>query len=397
MFFVAILLLSMIGYIATDVYLPSMPSIVQELSTTKKLVQFTFVAYLLPFGISQLYYGPLSEKIGRKKTVLYALIFMVVGSVICIFSPNIYILILGRFLEGVGVGAGTVVCRAILRDVYKGDALSQVGAHLSIGQSVCASGAPLVGGYIQQYLGWRYNFVFIVLYTVINIFIVYFFLKETHKDFNPHADKVSHLTEKYISIIKNPIFMSYAGCGTCAFGGLAAYLILSPFLFQNVLALTSVEYGWLAIYISVGICIGGFINSIFVKKIGRHQLLRFGAFAQILGGIAMLLPVFFGTLNVACIIVPMVIYMFGNGLVFTNTFAGAFHFFTNAGFAGALYGAIQILGGTLFAVIMSFIHADDQMPLAIILVIVGIITFILQKIGHTLTLKHEKKSKPSLD
>lgn len=391
MFFIALLLLASIGFIATDVYLPSLPFIVEELSTTKELVQLTLAAYLLSFGISQIYYGPLSEKIGRKKTVLYGLIFMMVGSVICIFSPNIYTLILGRFLEGMGIGAGSAVFRAILRDTYHGDDLSQKGSYIAIGNSFCMSAAPVLGGYIQYYLDWRYNFVFIAIYTIFIILMVYFFLKETHKSFNPHAVKVSNLIEKYVSLVKSPIFMGYVGCATCTFGGLSAYLTQSPFLFQNVLKLSSVEYGWLAIFISIGLCLGGVTNSFLVKKVGRHQLLKIGTFFQITSGIVMLVPAFFGSFNVPVIMIPMLIYMFGAALVFTNSFAGAFHFFSKiAGFAGALYGTFQILGGTFFAVIMSFAHAKDQTPLAIVLTLVGIINFLLQRLGHKFTLKCEK-------
>ena len=391
MFFLVLLLLSSIGFIATDIYLPSLPFIVRDFAITKTLVQLTLASYLLSFGLSQLYYGALSEKIGRKKTVGYGLFLMLIGSITCIFSPSITFLIIGRFIEGAGLGATASIFKAILRDVYKGDDLSQKGSYVAVCTAIGMSAAPAIGGYIQYYLDWRFNFVFISIYTVLLLILVYFFLGETHKAMNPKAIKWSNLIEKYMRLIRSPIFMGYTGCGTLTFGGLTAYLTVSPFLFQNVLGLTSVEYGWLAIFISIGLGFGGVANSFFVKKVGRHQLLKIGTLIQGIAGVLMLALSLIGKMNVTVIMVPMLIYMFGAGFVFTNAFAGAFHFFSSiAGYAGALYGTIQVFGGTVFAVIMSFVYSRTQIHLAIALIVVGALNFFLQKMGHKFTLECEK-------
>lgn len=337
-------------------------------------------------------FGPLSDKIGRKKVVVYGLIIMIFGSVICAVSPNITLLISGRFIEGFGVGAASAVFRAVLRDVYKGDELSQKGSYLAVASAFTVSAIPAVGGYIQRYLGWRFNFVFIILYAVCTILLTHFYLKETNKNLNPQATKLSNILSKYRYLLSSTIFLGYAGCGILVFGGLTAYLSVSPFLFQNVIGLSSVQFGWLAIFIAVGLGVGAISNSIFVQKVGRHRMLKYGTYFQISSGALMLLPALFGEIDVLFIMVPMLIYMLGAGLVFSNAFAGASHFFSHiAGFTGALYGCCQIIGGTITSSIMAALHAKDQIPLAVTLLLVGIFSFFFQKLGHHFTLKCEKK------
>ncbi|NGX48079.1 MAG: Multidrug resistance protein D [Chlamydiae bacterium] len=390
LFILVILMFGSIGFVATDLYLPSLPSIVTGFSTTKAYVQLTLSFYLLFFGVSQFFYGPLSEKVGRKKVVLYGLSLTIVGSIVCIFSPNIGVLIVGRSIEGLGVGAGATMMRVILRDLYIGDELAKKGSYIATGTGVFMAGAPIIGGYIQDFFGWRFNFVFIVLYTLMGILIVSKFLPETIKELNPHAIKAKNMLNKYFLLIKSPIFMGYAGCGCLTFSGLAAYLAISPFLFQNVIGITPVQYGWLALFIATGLASGGLVNSLVIRYFGRHKLLKFGTLLQILAGIAMLVLGIFRFLNIWSVMIPMLTYMFAAGFVFTNAFAGAFHFFSKmAGFAGAIYGGLQILGGTVVTIIMAASHARNQIPLAITLLCIGIFSYFLQKLGHQFTLKKD--------
>jgi len=191
-FILVILMLGSIGFVATDLYLPSLSSIVKDFSTTKAYVQLTLSFYLLFFGVSQFFYGPLSDKVGRKKIVLYGLSLTIVGSIVCVFSPNVGVLIVGRSIEGFGVGAGATMMRAILRDLYVGDELAKKGSYIATGTGVFMAGAPIIGGYIQDFFGWRFNFVFIVLYTLMGILIVSKFLPETIKELNPHAIKAKN-------------------------------------------------------------------------------------------------------------------------------------------------------------------------------------------------------------
>lgn len=387
----AVLILGGAGPVATGLYLPSLPSILEDFETTQAIVQLTLSSYLISFGASQLFYGPLSDQIGRKRVVLFGLFLAILGCLVSIFSWNISVLVAGRFIQGLGFGSGMAVMRAILRDAYQGDRLAKNGSYVSVGSAVFMAAAPIVGGYIQSYISWQFDFVFIILYCLLALFVVIYFLPETNRDLNPKALCYETIRSNYRELFTSPVFMGYAACSSLTFSGLAAYLAVSPFLFQKVMGLSSVLYGWLAIFIAAGLASSALINSFLVRKVGRPALLRWGSYLEIFAALLMLIPVFFDLLTVWLVMIPMLIYMLGAGFVFSNSFAGAFHFYGSiAGFAGAAFGSLQVLGGAIASTIMMLLHANDQMPLALFLFISSALCFFFQKLGHRFSLRQDK-------
>ncbi len=386
-FFLAVFFLSSIGLIATDIYLPSLPIIERDLLTIPDVAKLTLTLYLITFSLSQLFYGPLSDRIGRRKTAFLGLLISLFGSFICTISFDISTLILGRMIQGLGLGAGSTLARAIRRDVHSGNDLAHFGSFIIIGTSITFALAPTIGGYIQHFIGWRYNFLLIMLYTLIGMVGIAFWLPETNKELNPLATKIKSMVHHYVVLLKSPIFMGYSLCSSLGFGGLTAYLTSSPFIFENILGLTPVGYGRLAIILALGLGLGGFYNQRMVKTKGRHKMLVIGVIAMALAALLMFsLALYF--MNIFVIMFPMLLYSFGAGITFTNAFAGAFHHFGRiAGFVGALYGCIQIFGGALASGTMAFISFNTQMPLCILLVVIGVATYFLQKWAYKFSLK----------
>lgn len=378
-FFPSILALSSISFFATDIYLPSFPAIQSDFQTLKSSVQLSFSLYLATWSLSQLFYGPFSDKIGRRKVVIGSLSFGFIGTLVCLFAPNITMLILGRILQGLGLGGSFVLFRSILRDSYSGDTLAHYASFIGVATAIFMAVAPSIGGYIQDFLGWRACFLFIALYTLGLLLAVLRFVPETNQHINPDAMKKKILLGNYFHLLKNPLFLGYALCSCLAFGGFSAYLTASPFLFEQVLKLSPVQYGWLAWIFGAGFGVGGLFNVLLVKKMGRHRSLVVGIVLVFLSGVLMLILSLFGFLSVWAIMIPMGIFALGAAPCFANSFAGAFQPFGKmAGAAGALFGCLQALGGSLTSALMSQLKESSQTPLAIVIIVVGISCYFAQ-------------------
>src|SRR5215469_18164067 len=152
---------SSLGMVASTIYVPSLPAIAAALETSISRVQLTFAAYLLAFAASMLVLGPLSDRYGRRRTIICGLALTAVSSIACAVSPTIDFLIFARIIQGMGACAGLVVGRAITREVWGREAAAQVIAGRAIAATLMQAFAPVLGGYLQGWFGWRSNFLVI--------------------------------------------------------------------------------------------------------------------------------------------------------------------------------------------------------------------------------------------
>src|SRR5437879_4010334 len=163
---------SSLGMVASTIYVPSIPAIASALETSIALVQFTFVGYLLAFALSMLVLGPLSDRYGRRQTIVGGLVLSALSSLACALSPTIEFLIAARVVQGVGACAGLVVGRAITRELWVGEAAAQVIAGRAIAATLMQAFAPVLGGFLQGRFGWRANFVVVAVITCVAIALV---------------------------------------------------------------------------------------------------------------------------------------------------------------------------------------------------------------------------------
>src|ERR1700745_26726 len=164
---------SSLGMVASTIYVPSIPTIAGAFETSIARVQLTFVGYLLAFAASMLVLGPLSDRYGRRRTIIFGLALSAVSSVACAASPTIDFLIAGRVAQGIGACAGLVVGRAITREVWGREAAAQVIAGRAIAATLMQAFAPVLGGYLQEWVGWRANFAVVAILALIAMLLVF--------------------------------------------------------------------------------------------------------------------------------------------------------------------------------------------------------------------------------
>ncbi len=373
--FLILVIIATLADITADMYVPSLPAITQALNSSASAVQLTLSFYLMGFGLAHLIYGPLSDRIGRRKPLLFGISLAVIGGVTALFANSVWVLIIGRLLQGCGLAACNAIGRALLRDVLSGTHLARIGSLMGMVMVFVMTASPTLGGYLQKYFSWRATFLVLSAYTAIVWLILYFKLPETNRNLNPTATRIKMMAQNYSLLIRNSSFLSYTLCASFAYAGILSYLTAAPFILQKVVGLTPVQFGWLSFVVGGSIFTSAYINSQMVMKKGIANMVLIGICCMLSGSLLMLLFASLGKINTVVIMLPVAIFCLGAGLCCANAQAGALLDVAHiAGIASALYGCFQIITAALASLIMATLHEVNQMPLALMLSILSLLS-----------------------
>lgn len=350
--------LGAIGQFATNIYLPSFPAIVRDLATAMPAVQLTLTAFLATMALTQLVYGPLADRYGRRRTLLTGLALYLVGSVICTLAPDVGTLTAGRIVQAGGAGAGVVVSRAIVRDCFEGAEIGRVMATMAIGFSLVPAVVPFLGGTIQAQAGWRWSFALATLLGVAITAIVVFRLPETNRS---HVERLhlGRIALAYLPVLRHAQAMGFAVAGMGAMGGLFAFYAGSPAVFIERLGISPAGYGFYPPISVAGFVIGGIAARRFARDMPEARLVTVGLLLLLAGALAMLLPPLLGFLHRFALTGAMVVFVAGLGIVMPISMAAGLRAFPErAGTAAALLGFLQMAAGAAGAALVSLLKHD---------------------------------------
>ena len=275
--------MAMLGPFAIDAYLPAFPSIEADLGASAIEVQQTLTAYMLAFAGMVLWHGALADAFGRRNIVLCSLVVFAVGTFGCAASHSVHHLWVFRILQGISAGAGTVVGRAIIRDLYAGAAAMRLLSMVTMIFSIAPAVAPVLGGWIVKYSHWRTIFLCLLVYTVVLFIACYRYLPETlppahRQPFNP-----GYLATNYGAIFRSPLFHMKSGIIAFNFAGLFLFITAAPVMLPVHLHLGPDQFAWLFVPSVLGIFLGALgANRIagritFVRQIGIGFCFLIGA------------------------------------------------------------------------------------------------------------------------
>ncbi|SFV15642.1 multidrug effflux MFS transporter [Pseudoduganella namucuonensis] len=268
--------LSMLGPFSIDAYLPAFPNIQASLHATPIEVQQTLTAYMLAFAAMVLWHGALSDAFGRRNVVLVSLVLFAIGTMGCAAASSVHYLWFFRVLQGVSAGAGVVVGRAIIRDLYADAQAARLLSMVTMIFAIAPAVAPVLGGMIVKHLDWRAIFLFLFVYTVLLFIVCYRRLPETlppHKrqPFNP-----KFLARNYGSILRSPLFHMKSGVVALNFAGLFVFITAAPEMLPNQLHLGPDQFGWLFIPAVAGIFLGALAANRIAGKISFARQIGVG-------------------------------------------------------------------------------------------------------------------------
>lgn len=366
------------GPLTTDMYLASLPEIAQVMRATTAETQLTISAYLAGFAVGQIFYGPLSDRHGRKPVLLAALTLYVVASLACVLSVSIEMLIASRALQALGGCGGIVLARAIVRDIYSGE---QAGRELSLIGSVMALApvfAPIIGGVLQTAFGWRASFVALVCAGAGGMAIVYFLLPETLRERAAEPVSPSSMVRSFAMVARQPAYLAYMSLASAVYAGLFAWISGASFVLQDLYRLTPFDFGVAFALGSVGYMTGTTIAARVVVRLGLDSTIGLGGVATSLGGLAMIVSVSLGLTSAASLVLPMAVYLGGMGMVLPQSIAGAMTPFPDrAGAASSLLGFVQQSVAAVCGATVGVLLGASAWPLAGGVAVMGCATLIL--------------------
>ncbi|RFB81336.1 multidrug effflux MFS transporter [Methylovirgula sp. 4M-Z18] len=367
-------MMTALGPLSTDMYLPSLPEISERLHASPAHVQLTLSAFLGGFAVGQIVYGPLSDKFGRKPIVLTGFVLYVVASAICSLAPSVDWLIAARILQAMGAAGPIILARAIVRDLYAGpDAareLSRMGAIMGIAPAI----APAFGGIMQDAFGWRSTFV--VSAVCIAAFTIYIraALPETIKVKQTGPISLDNVFRNFAFLLRHIPFRAYIAINACTYSGLFAFISGSSHILQVNYGLGPVTYG-----LTFGICAisfagGATLASRLVKRLGIDRVLQLGVMCLAAGGVAQLLGVWSLPHVTPALVMPMMVYMIGVGLTMPQSMAAALTPFPHhAGAASSLVGFVQMTSAALVGAVVGSMLGTSPMPLPIAVATMGLL------------------------
>ncbi len=330
--------------ITTDLYLPALPLLRTDLGASMAQTQLTLSALLLAFGCSQLIWGPLSDRFGRRPILLVGLVAYVLAAIGSSLAPDMTQLILWRTLQGAAMGAAVMCARAIVRDLYEPLQGARVMSKGLSGLGVLACLSAPMGGWLSHGAGWRLALLALAIFGAVCLGLVVLRFRETARQQSRSALPMTTLLPTWQGILRNPTFWAFSTLSAASYAGLFTFLASSSFVFMGVLGLSQTAYAWLMALNSLAYIAGTFLCRHWLARIGVRKTIRCAGALSLTGGTLMAVPSLLGWHSVWLIMPAQIIFMIGHGLHQPCGQSGAVGPFPQAaGAASALNGFLMML------------------------------------------------------
>lgn len=347
--------LAAVGSFATNILLPSLPSMAKDLNVSTAAVSSTISVYLAVFALGQLVVGPLSDRYGRWKPVMFGLGIFVLGSLWCEFSTTLPMLLVGRTIQALGACAASVLSRAIARDLLSGEDLTKALAFIMVAMSAAPGFSPLIGGLLDTTTGWRSEFLVVGLFGATVAFAYFRFVGETHRPDSNVSIQLTSILRGYWSLLTDLRFIAPAGTIGLFMGAIFAMFSVSPRVLIDGLGFSPIQLGLFfagTVFVVFG---SGMTAPRLAIRIGHARATVAGLIIATVGGVLLLLAHWM-TPTIWSYLIPVLIFLTGFGTVSPLATATALQpFGDRAGLASALLGFLQMAGAALGVVLTASI------------------------------------------
>ena len=361
-----------------DLYLPAFPIMARDLATDAESIQLTLSVYMVGFALSQTIFGPISDRFGRKPTIIIGTSIYLVASVACALATTVEQLIVFRLFQSIGAAAAPVVARAVVRDMFTRKEAARMYSVVTTVVAIAPVVAPVLGGFIVVWLGWRANFWVLTGFGASAMLLVIVMLPETNRNPDPNATRIGQMLRNFATMLSNRAYLGYVLTVMGNFSGLFAYLLGASFVLVDQLGMSPTSFGLSFGAASVGFMSGAFLGSRIVRYAGVERMCLAGTFFTAAGGALVFVLIWSDVISIWSIIVPTIVYFFGMGMSQPNIQAGAISPYPQmAGAAASLLGLAQYVSAGLLSMVLALFAFDQTFLLATIMGTSGVFAFLV--------------------
>ena len=356
---------SVITMMSTDLYVPSLAHLPELLGTSPELVKLTVSLNIAAYGIATLVHGPLSERFGRKPVLLWGLTGFTLASLLCAAAADIGQLLFARVLQGVAAAVEGVVVLAVIRDVFTEKEQVRAIAIYGIATAFAPAVAPLIGGYIHVYFGWRMNFYLLTGLALLVTLLVTLLLEEsTEKDYN--ALDLKEIFADYFGLLSNRLFLLYIIIAGCSLGSIFVFITAGPFVLIKNHGVATEHFGYFQGVLVLAYIIGSLLATRMAGRYSPRAILRTGVYVAVSGSLLLLAVIFSGMETPVTLVLALAVIVFAEGPIFAVIPTLAMNSTDKrTGAAAAMIVAAEMGIGSLAALAVSWIHDGTSWPMVL--------------------------------
>jgi MFS transporter, DHA1 family, multidrug resistance protein len=358
--------LGMVGALAIDTYLPSIPEIGRHFQVGPVAVQQTLSLFLFCFATMMLFYGTLSDSFGRRPVILVSLACYTAASLAAALAPTFGALLLARAVQGLAAGAGSVVGAAMVQDRFEGAQAQKIMSHIMMVFGLAPAIAPIFGGWLHVHFGWRATFYFLALFGALMWLLVWRALpeslpREQRSEFHP-----GRIAANYLMVLRHPRFVLLSLTVGMAFGGLSLYIGSAASFVMDVLHLPETAFGWMFIPLISGMVIGSAWGGKAAATIAPMRMKWIGFAVMFAGAIGGVLYNLFFVATIPWAVLPLMVFTFGLAAAMPAIQMSAFELFPdNRGLSSSMLSFIQMIAFALASGLVAPLLFGSALKLAL--------------------------------
>ncbi|MDF3834038.1 Bcr/CflA family multidrug efflux MFS transporter [Cupriavidus basilensis] len=375
--------LTALAPLSIDMYLPSFPALAADLGVDIGRVQLTLGTFLVGLAAGQAFYGPISDRFGRKPPLYAGLLVYALAAAGCALARDVDGLMLWRFLQALGGCAGMVMARAVIRDRLEAHESARAFSSLMLVMGLAPILAPIIGGAVLGVFGWRAIFWLLCGASLLILWFVHRYMDESLDHGKAMPLHLGHVLSNYGELLRDRGFVGYSLSAGCAQAGMFAYIAGSPFVLIELHGIDPSHYGYVFGTNALGLIAMSQLNARLVRNRTLDHVLRGALVAPCLAGLALAAAVLAGVAPLPVLLAGFFVFIASLGCILPNASALAMaqqgH---RAGTASALMGTLQFSLGTLAGAAVSFWHDGTALPLAVVMGACGLGAVLMRVFGH---------------